>query len=81
MDRVLAVSRPEKRKRKKKRKKAKEQAVLSVISVRLTDEEKERIDEIMRAGNIKRYSDVVRMAIHMYRTPGNGDHDRPDIYH
>ena len=81
MDSVPAESRPEKRKRRKKRKKAKEQAVLSIISVRLTDEEKERIDEIMRVGNFKRYSDVVRMAIHMYRAPGNGEYDRPDIYH
>lgn len=52
-----------------KRSKAREQAVLSVISVRVSDEEKERIDEIMRLGNFKRYSDVLRMAIQVFRIP------------
>lgn len=67
--------------RKRKRKRAKEQAVFSVISVRLSDDEKERIDEIMRAGNFKRYSDMVRMAIHMYRGPSGVAHGGSDIYH
>jgi len=74
-------TKPVKKSRKKKRKKARAQAVLSVISVRLTDDEKERIDEIMRAGSFKRYSDIVRMAIHLYRGPNGVTHGRSDIYH
>jgi len=41
--------------------------VLSVVTVRISDEEKERIDEIMRNLDIKRYSDVMRMALHMVK--------------
>jgi hypothetical protein len=40
---------------------------LSVVAVRISDEEKERIDEIMKKLDIKRYSDVMRMALHMVR--------------
>jgi hypothetical protein len=40
-------------------------ATLSVVTVRISDVEKERIDEIMRVLNIKRYSDVMRMALQM----------------
>jgi len=40
---------------------------LSVVTVRISDEEKERIDEIMRNLDIKRYSDVMRMALHMVK--------------
>jgi len=36
-----------------------------VVTVRISDEEKERIDEIMKSLNIKRYSDVMRMALDM----------------
>ncbi len=81
MDSIPAEPKSVKRKRKKRRKKAKEQAVLSVISVRLSDEEKERIDHIMREGNFKRYSDIVRLAIHMYRGPDRDGYGRHDIYH
>ncbi|MBK5275987.1 MAG: hypothetical protein JJE30_13170 [Desulfuromonadales bacterium] len=42
-------------------------ATSSVVTVRISDEEKERIDEIMRYLNIKRYSDVMRMALQMIR--------------
>jgi hypothetical protein len=38
---------------------------LTVVTVRISDEEKERIDEIMRTLEITRYSDVMRMALHM----------------
>lgn len=41
------------------------QATLSVVTVRISDEEKERLDEIMTKWNIKRYSDVMKMAIKM----------------
>ena len=50
---------------------SREQAVLSVISVRISDEEKNRIDEIMQVGSFKSYSDVLRMAMQMFRVPGN----------
>jgi len=60
------------RKRRKKRKiKAKNQSGLSVVSLRISSQEKERIDEIMRIGNIKRYSDVLRMAIKMVQVSEN----------
>ena len=38
---------------------------LSVVTVRISDEEKERIDTIMKNLNIKRYSDVMRLALQM----------------
>jgi hypothetical protein len=41
--------------------------VLSVVTVRISDEEKFRIDEIMRNLEIKRYSDIMRMALHMVK--------------
>ena len=40
---------------------------LSVVTVRISDEEKERIDQIMRSMDIKRYSDVMCMALHMVK--------------
>jgi metal-responsive CopG/Arc/MetJ family transcriptional regulator len=64
-----------------RRVKAKAQAVLSVISVRISDEEKERIDEIMRRDNIKSYSDVLRMAIQMVQVPKNDESERAGTYH
>jgi len=44
------------------------QDTLSVVTVRISDEEKERIDRIMNNWNIKRYSDVMRMAVQMLKT-------------
>lgn len=49
----------------------KKQDVLSVVSVRISDQEKERIGEIMRCNNIKRYADVLRQAIRMVKVPHN----------
>lgn len=40
---------------------------LSVVTVRISDEEKDRIDKIMKNLDIKRYSDVMRMALHMVK--------------
>jgi antitoxin component of RelBE/YafQ-DinJ toxin-antitoxin module len=40
-------------------------AMSPVVTVRISDEEKERIDLIMRNLNIKRYSDMMRMALQM----------------
>jgi len=39
----------------------------SIVTVRISDGEKERIDEIMVNLDIKRYSDIMRMALHMIR--------------
>ena len=39
----------------------------SVITVRISDGEKERIDNVMMDLDIKRYSDVMRMALHMVK--------------
>lgn len=64
-----------------RRVKAKSQAVLSIVSVRISDEEKERIDEIMRLGNIKSYSDVLRMAIQMVQVQKNDESECAGTYH
>jgi hypothetical protein len=58
-----------KRKAVKRTSKSKAPAMLSVISVRISDEEKERIDEIMRCNNISRYADVLHQAIKMVKVP------------
>jgi hypothetical protein len=56
------------RKKKAKRSDRSDKPVtLSVVTVRISDEEKERIDEIMRNLQITRYSDVMRMALHMVK--------------
>jgi len=49
-------------------------ATLSVVTLRISDEEKERIDEIMKNLDIKRYTDVMRMALHMvkHQQPAGG---------
>ncbi len=44
------------------------QDALTVVTVRISDEEKDRIDRIMSAWNIRRYSDVLRMAVQMLKT-------------
>jgi len=61
----------EKKNRKKKLKSVEslpKQDTLTVVTVRISDEEKERIDRIMSSWNIKRYSDVMRMAVQMLRS-------------
>ena len=70
-----------KKRRKKRKVKAKEQSVLSIISVRISDEEKERIDTIMRIANIKRYSDVLKIAIQMVQVPDNDEIGYSGAYH
>jgi len=60
-------------KRKLCRVRAKEQTVLSVVSLRISDGEKNRIDEIMLRGNIKHYSDVMKIAIKLVKVPSNDD--------
>ncbi len=56
----------------KRRTKPGKPVMSTVITVRVSDEEKDRIDAIMVNLDIKRYSDVMRMALHMIR---------PDIGH
>ena len=69
------------KRRKKRRVKAKEQSVLSIISVRISDEEKERIDNVMRVANIKRYSDLLKIAIQMIQVPDNDEIRCSGAYH
>jgi len=44
------------------------QETLTVVTLRISDDEKEQIDRIMDSWNIKRYSDVMRMAVRMLKT-------------
>lgn len=69
---MIETRKKTKKKRPARKAQPREQAVLTVISVRISDEEKERIDEIMRDGRFKSYSDMLRMAMQMYRIP-NGE--------
>jgi hypothetical protein len=54
-----------KKKSSRRRVRSVKAATISVVTVRISDEEKERIDGIMRDLDIKRYSDVMRLALHM----------------
>ncbi|MBL0225316.1 MAG: hypothetical protein IPQ16_06985 [Geobacteraceae bacterium] len=64
----MAAARKNSRKKKLKRSvRSDKPALLSVVTVRLSDEEKERIDNIMRNLEITRYTDVMRMALHMVK--------------
>jgi hypothetical protein len=56
-----------KKKVPKSRAKSGKAVMSTVITVRISDDEKDRIDEIMMSMDIKRYSDVMRMALHMMR--------------
>ena len=71
----MATARKSSRRKKAKRTvRADRASTLSVVTVRISDEEKERIDEIMQRLDIPRYSDVMRMALQMVRRqaqPGN----------
>lgn len=51
--------------RKKYKPREKKVAMSSVVSVRITETEKEYIDGIMKNLNIKRYSDFMRIALQM----------------
>lgn len=57
-----------KRKNKQRYIRRKEEAVLSeVVSVRISGEEKERIDKLMMHLGMTRYSDVMRLALDMMK--------------
>jgi len=64
---MATVRKSYKKKPVKRREKSDMAPTLSVVTVRISDEEKERIDEIMRNLDIKRYSDVMRIALHMVK--------------
>ncbi len=64
---MAAARKYHKKKTTKRIMKSDRQAVLSVVTVRISDEEKERMDMIMRNLDIKRYSDVMRMALQMVK--------------
>ena len=51
--------------RKKYKPRAKKPTMSSVVSVRITEKEKEEIDVVMKNLNIKRYSDFMRIALQM----------------
>ena len=51
--------------RKKYKPRAKKAAMSSVVSVRITEKEKEDIDVVMKNLNITRYSDFMRIALQM----------------
>jgi len=71
----MATVRKSCRKKKAKRTvRADKPPTLSVVTVRISDEEKERIDDIMQRLDIQRYSDVMRLALQLVRRqtePGN----------
>jgi len=71
----MATVRKSCRKMKAKRTvRAEKVATLSVVTVRISDEEKERIDDIMQRLDIHRYSDIMRLALQMVKRqtePGN----------
>ena len=51
--------------RKKYKPRAKKPTMSSIVSVRITEKEKEEIDVVMKNLNIKRYSDFMRSALQM----------------
>ncbi len=69
------------KKRKHRPVKAKGKAPLSVVSVRISDEEKKRIDEIMRRDNIRHYSDVMKIAIQLIGVPGDDGYESAGMFH
>jgi hypothetical protein len=64
---MATAKRTYKKKTMKRAIKSAHPTVLSVVTVRISDEEKERIDNVMRNLDIKRYSDMMRMALHMVK--------------
>jgi DNA-directed RNA polymerase subunit E'/Rpb7 len=54
-----------KKKRSKRSIKPDKMVKSAVVTVRISDEEKERIEELMKKSGIKRYSDIMRMALQM----------------
>ena len=63
----MATARKNCRKKSKRSPRSIKATTLSVVTVRISDEEKERIDDIMQRLEIHRYSDVMRMALQMVK--------------
>lgn len=63
----MATARKNYKKKPKRSPRSIKSTTLSVVTVRISDEEKERIDEIMQRLDIHRYSDVMRMALQMVK--------------
>lgn len=55
------------KKKAKHRARADKAPTLSVVTLRVSDAEKERIDDIMQRLDIPRYSDVMRMALQLVK--------------
>jgi HSP90 family molecular chaperone len=66
---MATAGKNQKKKTSKKGVRSKKAVMSTVITVRISDDEKERIDEIMMNMDIKRYSDVMRIALQMMRPP------------
>lgn len=64
---MATVKRKYKKKTPKSKVKSYKTVMSPVITVRISDEEKERIDGIMVNMDIRHYSDVMRMALHMMK--------------
>jgi hypothetical protein len=64
----MATAKKKIKKKSSRRKVTTDEArIISVVTVRISDEEKERIDEIMKNLDVKRYSDIMRMAFQMMK--------------
>ena len=64
---MATVSKNRRRKKTKRSVRDDRTPTLSVVTLRISDEEKERIDDIMRRLEIPRYSDVMRLALQLVR--------------
>lgn len=64
---MAIVKKANKKKPAKQRNKSGKTAMSTIVTVRISDEEKDRIDGIMTNMDIKRYSDVMRIALQMTR--------------
>lgn len=62
---MATTIKPHKKKTTKQIEKTNKAVLSSIITVRISEQEKERISEIMMDLGIERYSDMMRMALHM----------------
>ena len=61
----MTTARKKLKKKISKRREKSAKVTSAVVTVRISDEEKERFDGVMRNLNVKHYSDAMRMALHM----------------
>jgi hypothetical protein len=64
---MATVKKLSKKKTPRRRVKSGKPVMSTIVTVRVSDEEKKRIDGIMTNLDIKRYSDVMRLALQMMR--------------